>query len=159
IRGDAPAWAALAGQAVAALTDALQDESAPVRRATALALGGIGQEARPAVPALRPLVRDKDTRLATNALIALLRIERLDFELPRAEALALLPAALEDVDLSSRQWAAWGLMRLGADALPALPQLIEAAREGGPSVRLVVIELVGAIGPKAAGAVPELIRE
>jgi HEAT repeat protein len=61
--------------AVPALTEALQDRDAFVRRDAASALGGFGPEAREALPALRRLLRDPNAGVRRAAAGALKKID------------------------------------------------------------------------------------
>jgi HEAT repeat protein len=61
--------------AVPALVQALQDQSAAVREASARSLGKIGAPAKPAIPELVRLAQDKDNSVRAAAAEALQRIE------------------------------------------------------------------------------------
>jgi HEAT repeat protein len=61
--------------AVGALSEALQDKSARVRRAAALALGKIGADAKDAIPHLEKLRRDDDAGVRASVAKALDRIK------------------------------------------------------------------------------------
>jgi HEAT repeat protein len=60
--------------AVFALTDLLRDDAPDVRRAAAIALGSFGNEAQPAIPALRRAAGDRDEDVAREAGVTLVKL-------------------------------------------------------------------------------------
>jgi Protein of unknown function (DUF2961)/HEAT repeats len=70
---------------------------------------------------------------------------------------AELGQALSDPDPVSRGLAAMALVKLGASALPALPELTAALKDGDPNVRLMSANAIASIGKGAGPAVPALI--
>lgn len=137
-----------AAQAVHALARALADVDGRVRVAAAEALGRLGPAARPAVRLL---------------LEAMARSEWDLWEGARASLLAIGPSAAPDLidalsswDPKVRQWAAWGIERLGADS----PEVVRAATRalgsrlcGG---RAEIAAVLGRIGQPAREAAPIL---
>ncbi|WP_165234675.1 HEAT repeat domain-containing protein [Aquisphaera insulae] len=116
----------------------------------AMALGRIGEAARPFVPVLLDLAGDLPHTVRAVA-IALGQIGGL-------EALAAIPhleAWLEDADPVARVHAARALWRLQKRPGPVLPVLMDALRPEAP-FRDVAAEALGEMGPAAARAVPAL---
>ena len=73
-----------------------------------------------------------------------------------ASAVADLAKALDDDDPVVRGLAALGLREGGPSALPALDPLIARLKDPDPNVRLMSANAIGALGAKAARAVPAL---
>ena len=67
---------------VPALTEALKDDDAGVRRSAANGLGYFGADAREAVPALQAALTDRDARVRESAAVALSRIDPTNFPAP-----------------------------------------------------------------------------
>jgi HEAT repeat protein len=103
-----------------------------VRVAAAEALGELGAEGKPAVPALRDGLQDKDGNLRVAAATALWRVAG-----DSASSLPVLLAALRDRDDDNRRTAAEALGRLGRLARPAASALQEALEDGDPDVRRI----------------------
>jgi hypothetical protein len=84
------ALGAAAKQEVAALMDMMELEAnAEVRSDVAAALGGIGPEAKPAIPLLMKAAQDQNQGLRHSALFALVNIQRWspdDYFLPRSRS-------------------------------------------------------------------------
>jgi HEAT repeat protein len=133
---------------VPALAAALQDELVDVRAEAARTLGGLGADARDAIPALIPLTGyDPDPRVRVEAAAALWRIDH-----HPAKVVPTCIAALADADEAVRFVAADCLGEIGPDARAAVPALLAAytmpARAG--LVRVAVRLALERIDPAAA---------
>jgi HEAT repeat protein len=64
-----------AAQIVPALIEALKDKEGDIRWSAAIGLGGFGEQARDAIPALQAAQRDRDARVREAARTALARID------------------------------------------------------------------------------------
>lgn len=142
--GPAPSETPVIGDPVVLTLTAALAPSAPakVKREAAWALGRCGQAARPAVPALSRLVKEKDADTSRAACHALGRIGA-------AESAEVLLWRLRQPDGEA---AAAALGRLGLAAVPAISGLVEALASDKPDARLAraVLERLGPI------AVPDL---
>lgn len=95
------------------------DSIAQVRQCTASALGGIGEEAKSAAPALLVTAKDQDDQVRNSSLWALSRIH--------SDPKLVLPgliAALDDSFSIARENAAIALGRYGESATSAVPALV-----------------------------------
>ncbi|MBM4067748.1 MAG: hypothetical protein FJ271_02210 [Planctomycetes bacterium] len=72
------------------------------------------------------------------------------------KSVAQLEAMLRDPDPARQVQGAYGLSRLGAEAQPALPALVERLQHGSVLVRDSAALALGKIGPDASDAVPAL---
>ena len=136
--------------AVASLTEALQDDRLPVRKAVLEALGAIGRPAIGSEKAIRALLRQhKDSREYPTAAIALHRMGA-DLE----STVPILVRAMADRAEEARTSAADGLRLIGLDALGVL---LKGLKSSKPQVRSLVAQAIGAFGSQATLAVPELI--
>ena len=143
-------------------TGALKDPDPEVRRSAAFALGRIGHEAGPAVPALAEALKDESPRVRFESALALYKIG------PAArDAVPALSAALKDDEPLVRMDAALALSGVGPDARGAVPALIEAMKDPDnrrravtfpQSIRAETVIALGHIGPDARDALP-LLRE
>jgi HEAT repeat protein len=115
--------------AVSALAQALEDKELFVRRNATVALLALGEEARPAVPALIRALKDKTNR--TN-------LDEFTFTIQQTMALTLGEASAGS-----------------SEAVPALLEALKAA-EDSLEMRLCAARGLGAIGPPAQPAVPQL---
>lgn len=68
-----------AATVIPALIEALTDKEGHVRRSAAIGLGGFGERAKDAIPALQTLQRDRDVRIREAASNALTRIDPAKF--------------------------------------------------------------------------------
>lgn len=137
-----------AAGAVRVLVSALQD--AGVRADAAHALGGIGEAAVEAVPALAEGLKAGDAEFRAACAGALAGIG------PKArDASPALRAALADIEPDVRSAAARALGALGAT--DAVAELIALARSDDQDVRSSAIAALGDLGPPAAEAVDVLI--
>ena len=55
--------------------DGLRDEEAEVRRCSATALGSFGEDATPALPALRRAMGDRDQEVAREAGVSIVKLQ------------------------------------------------------------------------------------
>src|SRR5580765_2468962 len=131
--------AAVATGAVAAR---LADADAGVRWRAAFALAMLHADA---VPALRPALHDKAAAVRLWALRAVL-----SGDAPPRERTALVLSWLDDDRTFVRKWALDVAAKLGKDAAPAAPRLVQLLREPGTSG--AAAELLQRLGPDAAAA-------
>lgn len=161
----------------------LESEQTATRRAAAWALFEKGPQGAPAVRALAGLLGDDETRMpALRALEAIgyqssaalpelaLLTEHPDGFVRMGAAYALgaigAPAAqalAKAVVTPDAYWPAAGVVRrafagLGSGMQPALPILIKLLDDPTWQVQQVALETINAIGPHAASAVPDIMR-
>jgi HEAT repeat protein len=143
----------IAKAAAPALTVALTDKSASLRRVAAGALGDVAGEA--AIPALTKALRDTDAKVRWQAADALGRIG------PKARsAVEPLMAALKDKDSSMRGIAADALGGIGEGyARAAVPALQQALKDPESNVRLTAAAALVRIDCTAAKATLPLFFE
>jgi HEAT repeat protein len=107
---------------VAALADTLHDKLDVVRFHAAIALGDLGRDARPAVPALiHASLWDEEPAVRVGAAMALLKVDG-----NRPLVLDVLSKALDDSNELVSWIAAEGLGEIGPQAREAVPALREA---------------------------------
>lgn len=136
-------------EAISVLAEALADPDEFVGGTAADHLGGIGPEAKPAVPALIRALDDKRFVIRGSAANALGKIG--------AGAKDAIPALLHapgPVGPGSTTFA----IPAAAVGPAAVPALIEGLNDPGDGPRRTAAEALGRIGPEARAAVPELIR-
>lgn len=123
----------------------------PGPRATAAAmLGHMEEGAASALEVLVKALDDPDPGVVEQAAFAVGRL--------RAAAKPALPRLIRILESNNGRAAsnvAFGLTYMGSDALPAIPALIEEARTN--QSRAFIIIHLGAIGPAAVDAVPQLL--
>jgi HEAT repeat protein len=134
---------------VADLVKKLKSDNASVRVKAETSLLQIGPDAAAGVPALIGALKDDDNSVAAVASLALARIG--------APAVAPLTDALKDGKPGVRALAAATLKRIGPDAKPAVAALVALVKSPGPEAA-PAIDALGAIGPAAKEAVPELVK-
>lgn len=125
----------------------------------------LGPDSYQAIPALIEAIGYKDSRFYEPAATALMRM------MPNAkeQVKAALPLMMEHLDTCAGNAEALQSMiiavnRLGPDAAPAVPKLIEALqcnktntyRVTGDIIRFQAAQALGAVGPDASEAVPAL---
>jgi len=137
--------------AVPALAALLKDPEAPVRVISAMALGQLGPRAKAAAPALRTAQRADPALEVRSAAAAALE----DVDPP----VALVLAALRDVDAQRRLWAVSRLIDDGVAARRALPQLAQMVHQDpNAGVRAGAALALGKVGPDAQSAAAELLQ-
>jgi HEAT repeat protein len=112
--------------ASSALAELLKDRDPEVRGAAAEALRRIGAKAVPALIGAVSYPEEPSRLAALNALRELAPITK---GVHTKETLTVLTAALKDKSVDVRIHAASALGSIGADAKPALPALMEAAKD------------------------------
>ena len=137
-----------AKSSVPAVTALLADPDETVQRASAKALGTIGPSAAAAIPQLIKALHAKSGAVTVHAADALARIG--------PAAVPALISVLGEEDL--RGLAAMILGDLGSAAKPAVPALLEAARDSRLEVRREAYLALAAIGPDAIEAKSELLK-
>jgi len=140
-----------AGDAVAALTRALDDENSGVREAAASSLGKMGEAAEGAVPSLRRTLSDDDIGVRNSSIRALKDIA---IECESQQAVAALVDALGCESNAMRTGVINALADIGKGAVPST---VEALRSNNTDVRRAAGVALEKIGPEASDAVPELI--
>ena len=137
-------WGTGKAAEVKELAQALRAATVQERIAAAADLAHLGPTARPALPALRRVLRDCDHTVALAAAKALARLD------PRADdAVAAVQTRLGHADAAVRSAAAAALAELGPRAAAALPALLRALKDKDQSVRAAA---AGAVGPVAASS-------
>jgi HEAT repeat protein len=129
----------IALQTLQAMTTALQSRDGQIRAAAAQALGAIGRQSHPAIPALRKALRDSDVLVRYEAAMALLKIEPFAHDAVRVLA-DLLRAKKDRIPPAN---VLRTLRELGAKARTASPVLEELLRlaEEEPDRREVALTL------------------
>lgn len=137
--------------AIPALIHASSDPDASVRCYAIHALGAIGPEAREAIPNLIRATTDPDVSVRSSAIRALGSIG------PESrEVVPALAQASRDARFDIWVAALNALAEIGEPAIPPLTSFLEAAKGDKRSYALTVL---ATMGPKAAQAVPFLIRD
>jgi HEAT repeat protein len=107
--------------------------------------------------------RTVEDRRPWRALLVVLLLAGCQAQPPyEGKTVAELTAMLQDGDPAVQTQGAFGLSRLGAEAVPALPALIDALRSQNAQVRSYAALALGEIGPEARTAVSpltELLRD
>jgi HEAT repeat protein len=145
---DAALVRALAGAGpagLARLEAALHDEDAGVRWHAAAGILRMGARAAASAPALLAAMHDPEWNVRNSAGRAL-------EEVTGPEHSALLAEALVEPDVETRYHVARALARLGRDAAPALPALLETLNDADAEVRMESCWTLAAIGPRARSA-------
>jgi HEAT repeat protein len=136
---------------IAVLADA-RDES--VKQQIILALGGIGPEAREAVPELRKLLNRSGPKVQAMAAHTLGAIGK-DAGAAIPELTALLKSREPTVQVYAAQ-ALWKIANRVEEALPVLLDILERKGEENDVFRQAAAQTLGAIGAPALVAVPAL---
>ena len=141
------ALGAEAKEAVPVLVDLYEGRGSD-RCAIAVALAGIGPEARKAVPSLLRALDDSDLNVRRTAAGALGRIH--------AEPGTVVPAlikCLSHPDTYFKQDLAYALEGFGADAKAAVPALLELLKHPDKNVRTDAVRTLKRIDPETAAEV------
>ena len=145
----ATALGSIGRAAVQALMPQLKHRARVVRLMAARAFGAMGPEAEEAVPHVAELLKDEDESVRSEAVRALEKIG------PAArDAVPALAEALKHSP-SLREKAARALSAIGAEALPAL---VEMLKDRDSEVRLQALTALTRMGPTAEAAAPA-VRE
>lgn len=145
------ALAAAGSQGLPRLEAALRDEDAGVRWHAAAAFVRLGRRASASAPALLAAMHDPEWSVRNSAGRAL-------EEVAGPEHAALLSAVLVEPDVEIRYHVARALGRLGRDAAPALPALLETLADADAEVRMESCWTLAAIGPQARSAGEALLQ-
>lgn len=140
-------------EAVAALSQALQDQDEGVRVAACMSLREFGSDAASATPHVAKLVGSAGPRLQMEALSVLAAIG------PEADgAFEGVEAALGLEPEGVRVYAAAAAINISGESAPYLSVLIDALEHGEfEALRLNAAERMGSCGPLAERAIPALI--
>jgi HEAT repeat protein len=130
--------------AVGPVAELLQDKRPEVRVRAISVLVRFGQQARDIVPQLMAVMEDKDVDVALNAAEAVWKIDR------RPEVLPHFMRGLKAKTPYNRVRAARNLMTMGAQAKPAVPDLIAACKDRDSSVRREAYQALMALEPETA---------
>jgi HEAT repeat protein len=126
-----------ASSAAEALTRALKDKEAGVRRRAIVTLGKIGPEGRQGVPALREIVKsESDKQVVTYAIRTLGALGKE----ARDAVPELVAKCRVEVSLEVRLAAIEELGHIGTDAKEAIPALTIATKDGRTDVREAATE-------------------
>jgi vesicle coat complex subunit len=106
---------------LAILKGQLTDQDVDARRAAAVALGSLKEDAKSTVPDLLKALSDSDKEVRSNAAQALVQIDGQNKEL-----VSPLAKLLQDKEMDVRKSAVAALGDMGPVAKPAVPQLEEA---------------------------------
>ncbi len=129
----------------------LRDGDAKFRLQAVVALGGIAQRNKDAIPILVEAMKDRDDGVGHQAALSLAAVG--------ADGLPALLAFLRDETSPpvSRVWAIFGLAEIGPPAKAAVPMVIRALKAENPDHRHAPTIALGRIGPAATPAIPALI--
>src|SRR5262249_3748545 len=122
-----------------------------IRQIAVNSVGTLGQDAKPAVPALLPLL--KDPAVSEAAIEALTRIGQLG----KAEAPAL-GDGLTSSDKKVRLFVLVTLSKMGYEAKATVPAIAKTANDPDPDVRAESLNLLEKFGPEAKDATPVLVE-
>ncbi len=124
------------------LVKSLEGTENQVRAQAAQALGNIGAEAKPAIPALLKLLRDEQNDVTSGMLAdALAKIGP-----PAKQDIGLLREAIKDPNTKVRAYAAASIGALGPDAGSLLALLVKAASDKHAEVRQNAVRSLGKMG-------------
>lgn len=155
-------------RAIPALVAAVEDPDERVRPGAVAVLGKMGPQAAPAVPGLVKAVDNKSVqashalgRIGPSARDALPALRRALAD-PKTSTTFLLfsssdVGASESREITLAETAAEALGGLGAEAAPAVPDLVRAMKDPRLAVRVKAVRALGQIGVEARDAVAPLI--
>ena len=142
--------AALAGEVVSPLVDALKHEDQWTRWNAAILLGFFGTDAKRALPALADVLETRieaDAGLQGKAAAAIWQIG------PDARTLPVLidalGKALDDKEPFVRQPVCLALSKFGPEAKAAVPYLLKASEDEDPMVKKSALEALRNIDPNS----------
>jgi HEAT repeat protein len=141
---------AVPGADVDDLIKQLQSNDAEVRRMAAKELGEGGADSEAAVPALMKALKDRDTFVRRFSAQALGEIGA-----DASPAVFALAAALDDPKKEVQSAAAHALGKLGPSGVETLIGIVRDD-SNDPMLRLLVIDVLGKLGPAGHSAVPTL---
>jgi HEAT repeat protein len=113
-------------------------------------LGGVGAAAKAAIPTLLNVLTDPDAALRQASATALAQMA--------PDSIPVLAGALKDPRVEVRYSALEALFQAGGQAVPALPALIDAWKDGDKGLRLRVGDLLVQFQGAAAPAAPAVIQ-
>ncbi len=128
----------------------LRDDAAPVRAATAEAIGWMGPKAAPLGPELVRLLDDPDADVGRAAVESLCKIGR--------PAIPAIQSALADDSTLASVRAAETLGEIGADASDALPALLALAQANHTALRAKVLVALARIAPSRPEVAEQISR-
>jgi HEAT repeat protein len=137
---------------VPALARGLADPNVRARRAAALALEGLGEEAASAEPALVQALGDDDLFVRWAAMRALCRLPQID----TMRAVPAIARLVQDPDLDVRIAAAKALKALKCPNPEAIEALTRAVNDREPALQVAAIQALAVIGPPARSAIPAI---
>jgi HEAT repeat protein len=132
-------------------------ERVETRRSAARSLGEMGPCAAPAIPALLGSCVDMDVSVRETALEAL---EKIDLDWPaREETRTAIPKLVQALRSWSPEVGRAALDALECIGSPAIPELVVVLSSEEDRIdKVYAIQLLAALGPQAASAVPGLTR-
>ncbi|MBS0265495.1 MAG: HEAT repeat domain-containing protein [Planctomycetes bacterium] len=145
-----------ARRAVGDLVKLLENqEKARLHSGAVDALGAIGRDAAPAIPALQKLLSGKDVHLATAAGVALTHILPPNSD-QLVDVVKVLSKSLENSSPEIRNEAIFGLGESGAKGVPVLSKLVQGY-EKNPELAWQAAAALSLMGPAAEPAIPDLV--
>ena len=138
-----------AKSSITPLVNGLGDANDEVRESSAIALARIAPGNDTAIPAIVKALREGDARTKAGASMAIARLGPL-----APAAVDPLISALKDADQSVVTTARLALVKLGYEAVPGL---VKALRGDDVESRVLVMGVLGQIGPDAAAAADMLV--
>jgi HEAT repeat protein len=136
-------------EAIEQLTAALRDKSDNVQQSAVIALGRLGDAAKPSLPAIEKALADGIFNTPVDAVEAIYKITG---DKQRVVPLLLVEAVGED----DPERAGELLAGLGESARPAVPKLIAHLASDNPQFRYYSAIALGHFGPHAKDAIPGL---
>ncbi len=136
---------------LSALTAALGDRNSEVRRLAAVALNEMGEDAAPATNALLDKLADPDVALDASRALAHIG----------SKALPKLLESLKSDNVTARKGAAAAISEMGADATPAIPDLLKCIDSKDENVdvkRFAIYALAGAGSDEPGMVVSKLVE-
>lgn len=135
------------------VAECLKQKDPMSRHAAAWTLGKMGNQAKPAIPALLAALRDPDPSVRFQVSSSLKKIG------PGADAVVPLAMALRTGDADSRAGVAEVLGQMGSEASAAVPDLIGVLDDPSERLRGAAGSALRRIGPTSAGLIPSLKKQ